>query len=368
MAGGAAEARRRPFLEWKGVLGVLLSVALLWYTFRDVDLAEVWREIRGANVPLLVLTAVALTLPFPLRAFRWRPLLRPSFPDTAFRPRFAATCIGFMANNLLPARVGEFARAFALTRFEPVRVSAAFGSLVVERLFDALMVVSLLFIALWWPGFPDVSGHDFGSYAVGAAAVLVVGFAVLVVMVSWPEKSVGLFEATVARLLPRRLRRLVVDALEAFLDGMAALREWRLVLQVLAWSVVLWLNVAVATWIGFKAFDIHAPFIAAVFLQSIIALAVSLPSAPGFFGVFEAAARVGLVQVWGVESSHAVAFALGLHLAGFIPITVIGLYYLWRAGLSWSDMGRSELAVEEAVEERAESRPGAPSAPGDRWG
>ncbi len=353
-AAGAAPIRRRPFLDWKGVLGVLLSLVLLWYTFRDVDLAEVWHEIRAANVPLLILTSIALTLPFPLRAFRWRPLLRPAFPGTRFRPRYAATCIGFMANNLLPARVGEFARAYAITRFEPVRASAAFGSLVVERLFDALMVVALLFIALGWPGFPEMPGQDFGSIAAGAAAVLAGGFVVLLLMATWPATSVRVFERTVARILPRRLRRLVIDALAAFLDGTAALRDWRLLLQVLAWSIVLWLNVAVATWIGFHAFGIHAPFIAAVFLQSIIALAVSLPSAPGFFGVFEAAARVGLVQVWGVDSSRAVAFALGLHLAGFIPVTALGLYYLWRAGLSWSDMGRSEIAVEEAVEARSE--------------
>lgn len=345
-------ARPRPVLDWKGVLGLLISVALLWYVFRDVDPGEVWRELRRADPLLLSLAAALVTLPFALRAIRWRHLLRPVHPDSRFRPRFAATCIGFMANNLLPARVGEFARAFALSRLEPVRVSASFGSLVVERIFDGLTVVALLLVALAWPGFPDVSGRDFGGLATWMGGIFAVGFTLLLIMVARPVKSVSLFEATVARALPRPVRRTVVDTLEAFLEGMGALRDWRLVARVAAWSVVVWLTVGVGTWVGFRAFDIDAPLIAAIFLQSIIALAVAIPSAPGFFGLFEAAARVGLVEVWGVEPTRAVGFALGFHLAGFVPVTVMGLYYLWRLGLSWRDVGQSEEAVESAVEAR----------------
>ncbi|NIP79623.1 MAG: hypothetical protein GWM90_10570, partial [Gemmatimonadetes bacterium] len=97
------------------------------------------------------------------------------------------------------------------------------------------------------------------------------------------------------RVLPGRLRRTVVDLLEAFLQGLGALRDPRLVLQVVAWSIGIWSVNALSFWIGFEAFGLDVPFIGALFLQSVIALAVSLPSAPGFFGVFEAAARVGLV-------------------------------------------------------------------------
>ena len=343
-------ARRRAVLDWKGVLGLLISGALLWYVFRDVDPGEVWRELRRADPLLLALSAGLVTLPFALRAIRWRHLLRPVHPGSRFRPRFAATCIGFMANNLLPARVGEFARAFALSRLEPVRVSASFGSLVVERIFDGLTVVALLLVALAWPGFPDVSGRDFGGIAFMMGGLFVVGFTLLLVMVARPVKSVRFFEATAARLLPGPVRRPVVDTLEAFLEGMGALRDWRLVARVAAWSLAVWLTVGVGTWVGFRAFDIDAPLIAAVFLQSIIALAVAIPSAPGFFGLFEAAARVGLVEVWGVDPTRAVGFALGFHLAGFVPVTVMGLYYLWRLGLSWREVGESEEAVERAVE------------------
>lgn len=350
--GGTSPSRWGGCLDWKGVLGILISAGLLWFAFRDVHLAEVWLHVRQANVPLLLLSGVVVTLPFPLRALRWAPLIRPALPTSRFRPRFAATSIGFMANNLLPARVGEFARAYALSRLEPVRVSASLGSLVVERIFDGIVVLLLLLVALAWPSFPEVTGRDFSGIALWLAGAFLLAFALMVVMVIRPERSVRWFEKTVARLLPTRVRRPVMDALEAFLDGLGALREWRLVVEIFLWSLVVWLSAGLGTWIGLLAFDIHLPFISAVFLQSIIALAVALPSAPGFFGVFEAAARVGLVEVWGVASSPALAFAVGFHIAGFIPITAIGLYYLWRLGISWRDVGSSEERVEAAVESK----------------
>jgi uncharacterized protein (TIRG00374 family) len=231
-------------------------------------------------------------------------------------------------------------------------MSASFGSLVVERMFDGIVIVLFLLGAMAWPTFPDVSGRDFGNVALWAGVVFLAVFGMMLALVVRPEQSVRWFERTVARILPRPFRRPVVDALAAFLEGIAAVRDWRLVLRAFAWSLVVWLAGALAFWVGMRAFDIRLPFVAAVFLQSIISLAVALPSAPGFFGVFEAAARVGLVEIWGAASGHAVAFAVGFHLAGFVPVTVIGLYYVWRLGLSWGEVGRSEDMVERAVEDR----------------
>jgi glycosyltransferase 2 family protein len=335
---------------WKGTVGLVLSVALLWYAFRGIDAREILGELRAADPWLLALAGILVTVPFVFRAIRWGWLLRPLYPETRFRPRFASTCIGFMANNLLPARVGEFARAYSLTRLEPVRLSGSFGSLVLERMFDAIMVIGLLLVALAWPGFPDVSGRHFGRIAASLGALLALGFALLLFLVTRPERALRILEAVAAVILPPRIRRRVVDAVHAFLAGAAAIRDWRLVLHALAWSAAVWLTAGLATLVAFRAFGIDAPFIAAVFLQSIIALAVSLPSAPGFFGIYQAAARVGLVDVWGVAASPAMAFAVGFHLAGYFPVTFMGLYYLWRLDFSWRDVEQSEDVVETAVE------------------
>lgn len=340
--------------DWKAILGILLGAGLLVYALRDVDVGEVIREIRQANPFLFAAAVVAATLPFVLRAIRWRWLLEPVQPGTGFRPRFAATSIGFMGNNVLPARIGEFARAYTFSRMQHIPVTASLGSMVIERLFDALVLFTLLLLAITSPGFPSldgIGGRGMGAVVGALTAALGLGTGILLVMAIWPKGTVSLFEAVAERILPASFRRPVIDALEAFLSAVLVLRRPQLLFRAALWSVAVWMCGALSFWLGLLAFGIEAPFVAAIFLQSVVSLAVSLPSAPGFFGLFEAGVRIGLVDVFAVEVNKALGFAIGFHIGGFIPITVIGLYYAWRLGLSWRELEHSEELVEEAVEE-----------------
>lgn len=340
-------------LDWKALLGIALSAAFLYFALRDVNLGAVLREISRANPFLFLLSVAGATGVFVVRAWRWRLLLEPVRSGTTFRSRFAATTIGFMVNNVLPARIGEFVRAYALSRVEPVPVVASFASLVVERLFDGLTIVAFLFLTMALPGFP--AGRGAGGAVGAAAAALLALVAVLIVtlvaMVVWPRQAVALFESA-ARILPQSFRRPIIDGLEAFLTGVGVLRRPSLLAGTFLWSAGLWLLNAFAFWLGFRAFDIAVPFSGALFLNSVVALAAALPSAPGFFGPYEAAVRVGLVDIWGVELNKALGFAIGFHMGGFVPVTLIGFYYTWRIGLSWRDVEASEEFVEEAVERR----------------
>jgi glycosyltransferase 2 family protein len=339
-------------LNGKAVVGILLSVLLLWWTLRDVSMEHLVHELRNADPLLFLLSVTVATLGLVPRAIRWGILLRPVTRELPFRPRFAATSIGFAANNLLPARVGEFARAFSLSRLSRVPTAAAFGSLVIERVLDGLVIVVLLFAAMAMPGFPAVA--QLGTNLQAAAAFVVVSMlgvgVVLFLLVSAPERSVAFFEKLGNRVLPQSFRRPAVDALRSFVGGIGALRDGRLFLLSLVWAVGQWLFLALSFWLAFLAFGIHeVGFAAALFLQSLIALAVAIPSSPGFFGPFEAAAKLGL-SLWGVAPEKAVSFAVGFHIGGFIPVTLIGIYYVWRLGLSWRDVGRSEEVVEQRVE------------------
>jgi glycosyltransferase 2 family protein len=336
------------------IVGIALSLLLLGWVLRDVSAAEVVRELRAAD-PLLFILAIVLTLAgFAIRAFRWGILLGPVAPGVAFRPRFAAVMIGFAANNLLPARVGEFARALSLARITSVGVAASFATLVVERILDGLALVLLLFIAMSSAGFPlvgSVGGVD-PRAAARVVAVLMAGVGVvLLLLVLSPTRSVRAAEAVLRRLLPERLRRPLIAALESFLAGLAVLRSGRLFVASALLAVGQWLFTALSFFAAFRAFGIDdVPFAGAVFLQSFLSIAVAVPSSPGFFGPFEAAARIGL-SLWAVEAGKAVSFAVGYHLGGFIPVTVIGLYYMSRLNLSWREVRGSEDVVEDRVEE-----------------
>jgi glycosyltransferase 2 family protein len=366
MSGAARGARPAPrrsgLLDWKAVVGVAISAAALWFAFRNMDLAGVVGELRAADPLLLALSAAIVTSVFWIRAWRWRAILEPMC-DTPFRPRFAAVTIGFMGNNLLPSRLGEFLRAYALSRLQPVPIVSSVASLVVERLFDGIMVIALLFAAMAMPSFPTISATELITVADRSFSIqelargfgLLVGvlIVVLLALVIFPRPAVRALERVVV-VLPKAWSRPIIDALEAFLTGVAVLRSPLLLLRTGGWSVVLWLVNAAGAWVAFRAFGYDLPFVAAVFFQSAIAIAVSIPSGPGFVGVFHAMATFVLANLWDQPLNSAGAFAVGFHLAGFIPVTVIGLYYAWRMGLSLREVQESEEIVEEAVEEAIE--------------
>jgi glycosyltransferase 2 family protein len=343
-------------LDWKAVLGLVISALLIWWVLRGVDLAQVWVEVQDAHWGLLLAAVAVATSGFLIRALRWKLLLHPLRPDTSLGNRFAAVNIGFAANNLLPARVGEFARAWAISRLEPVTVSGALGSLVVERFLDAVAVFSLLAVALLHPSFPTeatVAGRPMGDLVTTLVILLGGLLTVVTALLLLPGLFLRVAE-TVARVLPDRAARLLVDGLRSFLGGLTALQNPRLLVGALLWSFAFWSWNAVSFWLGMHAFGIEESYATALFVQAIIALGVAVPSAPGFFGTFHAAAVVALVEVYGVGESATLAFAFGYHLGGFIPVTVLGLWYAGRMGLSMRDLGHAEETVEEAVEDADE--------------
>ncbi len=348
----------------KALVGLLITVLLLWWTLADVALAEVWANIRVGNMWLLTLAVVVGTLGFVIRAIRWKVLLAPVKPDTTLRSRFAGVSIGFMANNILPARVGEFARAYAFSRLEPVSASAAFGSLVVERFMDGVVLLLFLVLPVFLPGFPTGGALSSGAggtlLRAGVIAVVIV-LGILVVMAVWPHAFVRVTER-LARFLPRSIERPLMDGLEAFLGSVAIMRDPKLLTIGFAWSFLFWAWHGVSFWLAMLAFGIDTGFVSAIFTEAVVGFGVALPSAPGFFGTFHFAANLALSDVYGVPEAQSLAFAFGFHFGGFIPITVIGLWYAWALDISLGDVGAAEEKVETEIEAQApeSARPGGP--------
>jgi hypothetical protein len=167
----------------------------------------------------------------------------------------------------------------------------------------------------------------------------------MIVLALMPALTLRLAEGFARRLVPGRFRPGLLRMVAAFLDGLAVLRNPRLLVLSVLWAVGQWLFLALSFWAGFRAFGItQAGFLGAVFLQSAINLAVAVPSAPGFFGPFEAASTFGL-GLWGVEKARAVSFTIGFHLGGFLTVTLLGLWYVWQLDLGWRDLiGAAETA------------------------
>jgi len=321
--------------RWVSLLGFAIAAFLLWWLLRNEDPAEIWSHIGNADFALLLLAVAVTTATFPVRAARWRYFLAPAQPDSPFRSRFAAVCIGFMANNLLPARVGEVARAYSYSRLEPVSVATAIATLVVERFLDGVAILLLLVVALSSPDFP-LGTLPAGLVAGirGIALVLSAVLAVALILLVFPRGSLGIIERIARALLPTGIAGAAVDFAENIVTGLASLRGWRLMLQAFAWSLGLWALQSLSFWIGFFAFGIDLPYTAALLTNAAVAFAVVIPSAPGFVGSFHAGASLALTSVYGVGAVPAKGFAFGWHFGSFFPITFMGLWYARRIGLS----------------------------------
>ena len=330
-------------LGLRGALGLLLSAFLLWLVMRNTDLQRVAEVLARSDVSLWVACTVAATAIFPLRARRWQALLAPVAGRLPLAPLWQATAVGMMASNVLPARTGEFARAFALSRAESrVKFSAAFASVAVDRLFDGTVVLLLMLVATLDPAFPSgrmILDHPLAFYLRGTTIFLVAVLAGLVFFVVAPRRVFAITDAIVRRLAPR-LEPRVRALMEGFVSGLDVLRSPRLIGEVLFWTVLHWLCNAFAFWLGFKALGIDAPASAALMAQGLIAIGVAVPSSPGFIGIFESVATAALM-LYGVPQPDAFGWAIGFHVLSYIPITVMGGWYLTRMHLHLKDFTRT---------------------------
>jgi glycosyltransferase 2 family protein len=322
-------------LGWRSLLGIALSVFLLWITLRGVDLHEVWTILATSKLWLWVLCTVTATAIFPLRARRWQAILAPTVGRLPVTPLWHATAIGMMVNNVFPAR------AYAITKSRPeVRFTAAFASLAVDRLFDGVVVLGMMVLATLDPRFPadaTILGATAAGIATTAALFLTAVLIVLYALALAPRRFIGMAEA-IAGVVSPKVALKVRGLLEGFVSGLGVLSSPRLAAEVMWWTVLHWLTNAAAFYIGFLALEIQAPISAAFFTQGLIAIGVAVPSSPGFFGVFEAAGTAGL-GLYGIPAASAVSWAIGFHILSFIPITVIGAWYFTRLGIHLKDVG-----------------------------
>ncbi|HET8712925.1 MAG TPA: lysylphosphatidylglycerol synthase transmembrane domain-containing protein [Gemmatimonadales bacterium] len=330
--------------HWAPLIGLIVSVALLAWVLQRINLREVWDHAQHADGWLLLLTVTVATITFPVRTIRWQLILRDrDGRRLPFVPLWHATTIGFMANNLLPARAGEVARAYVASRQLPVRFSTALASIVVERVFDGLMMLGLMALAIAAPSFPAhalVGGRSLAAIAASTAVLFVVLLAVALLVANRPSFWLA-FVARIARhLLPARFADRIVHASDGIIEGLTVLKNPGRFAGVVLWSLVLWLKNAAAFAICFRAFGLAVPLEAALVLQAIIGFGVAVPSTPGYIGVFEAATLVTL-GFYGVSSSLAASYALTYHVTTFIPITLLGFWSLSRLHLRLREVGRA---------------------------
>ena len=297
-------------------VGIAVTVLFGWLAIRGVDLDEVWRSLREANLAWLALSLVVLMLAIFLRAVRWRALFVPETRPHVV-PATAATLVGLAVNSVLPLRAGEAARIVAFGRIGISRVET-FATIAVERVLDVFCLLALVIVAA--PVLPEVTW--IGGVVV-LAAVLAVGLAAAaVVFAVWGDRPVHAVARLVGRL-PFVTEEQVEHAGEGLARGFAGLRRGRIALAGFWWTTWSWLLTALSFWIATLAFDLDLPLSAGVLVLGAIGLSLLLPAAPGGLGVFEAATVLALAA-YDVSREEALSYAFALHAINLFPFLLLG--------------------------------------------
>jgi len=324
------------------LLVVGLAVALLAWFLRHADLAGVWAEISRGRISYLVLALVTTMCTYALRSLRWQYLLAGLGP-THFSNAFRATVIGFAASFLLPARAGEFLRPYLLARHEGLSATATFATVVLERVLDAVTVL-LLFAVFLLTVDPSVSGADpvvfraVKAGGLGVAAFTAATLAVFFFLAGHPV-ALGRLSSLVERVLPRRLAGLAARLGQTFAEGLAVVRRPRQLLVVMLWSLPLWLSIAAGIWLVSRAFHIEVSYVGSFVLMTVLVVGVAVPT-PGSVGGFHEAYRIGATAFFLAPNDRAVGAAIVLHAISFVPVTILGIVFMIREGLTLGRMRR----------------------------
>lgn len=333
----------------RAVLVLALTLGLLAYFLHGVDLNAVWAETRHANGALLGLAVLIVLLTYTLRAFRWQYLLAPIGP-THFSTAFKTTTIGFAASFLLPARAGEVLRPYLLARHERLPPTAAFATIILERLLD-LVTVLLLFGVFVLRVDPASLSGDPALYAkvktggLIAAAASVAGLVVFFVLAGHPER-LGQWALKVERVLPDKLARTLAGFVESFAQGLAVMRQPFRLLVSLALSFPLWMSIAAGIWTTSRAFHMTFDYMGSFLIMTLLVVGVAMPT-PGQVGGFHAMYRIAVTTFLGVPEATAVGAAIVLHAVSFVPVTLLGLAFMAGEGLSLGRM--REMAAQQSA-------------------
>jgi len=329
--GSAKASPRRP--RWRDPhvwFGLAVTVLFGWLALRDVDLAEVQRSLARADwVVLLTLSIPAYVLLLWVRALRWRHLTDPIRP-MPLGALFRAMAVGFMANNIFPLRMGEVVRSWVLARETHTSAAAVFGTIVLERVLDVVALILLVVLVLVLRG----GGGDDGALERGVLLLLPVALlplAGLVMLKAMPERvlALGRFVLRPAPRLAASAERLLIR----FQEGLGALSGGTHLVWLAIHTASIWLLVSIIPIVAvFLALDLElggpAEMVEAAWTtQAAVGVAVALPSAPGFFGLFHAACRFALVA-FGIAPATAVAAGTLLHGVMWVTLTTAGLLVL----------------------------------------
>ncbi len=321
-------------LNWKTWLRWLVSIfsiGLLIWTLRELDIAQIFAVLAGAKYAWIMPAVAVYFCAVWIRTLRWRILLKP-IKRISLSKLFPIICIGYMGNNVYPARAGEILRAYILKEREDYPISSSFMTIVVERIFDGIVVLAFVFFT--FPLLTSLIGGDVDlitRWAVVLTVIFSLVLIFLVLLVLLPGLTQKIFQWVEKKILPAKWRGKAAEVFSKLIKGLESLRSPKEAALVLLTTIVIWLVETCTYWLVAQAFSLDLSFYALMMLNGAINLFTLIPAAPGYFGTFELAGKT-LVSAYRIAADIATGFILILHVTLWLPITLVGAIFLFWNG------------------------------------
>ncbi len=322
--------------RWQFWVGLALSGGFLYLALRGLGIRDIWEPLKTARYWWLIPGVGVYFIGVWVRSWRWHYLLRPV--KSISTPKiFPIVAIGYMGNNIYPARAGEILRAVILKRKEDISISASLATIVVERVFDGVVMLGFVFLNL--PELATLTGAsgfigNIQTLALWGAAAFLGVLGVFLAAAMFPTQAEIVIMKLIQVLVPEKFREKTNEIVLRFLNGLESLRSPREAVMVLLTSIVIWLLETGKYWFVMQAFNFEVSFFALMLMNGIVNLATTIPSAPGYVGTFDAPG-IAVLTAYGVEQGIAAGYTLVLHAALWLPITLLGAYFMLREGIRW---------------------------------
>jgi len=329
------------FTKWaQSVVGIAISAVFIYFTLPSLHLPEVAQAMRSANYWWILPGVAVYFVGLWVRSWRWHYTLRRIKPVPSLR-LFPLVCIGYFGNNVFPFRAGEVLRSVVLKKEEDIAISSSLATVFIERVFDGLVMLLFVFVALPFAPMPP----EYRRLVVLLTLLMVGATAVFMWMAMRPQRIIALYTWAANRVLPAALRGRVDDLFRRFMDGLGSLSDRTDVLMIFATSVLIWLLETVKYWFVMHAFPFDASFIVLMLMNGLVNLATTLPSAPGYIGTFDTPG-IETLAAFGVNRDLAASYTFTLHAALWLPVTLVGAYYFWRRQLRWGDIEKARRQID----------------------
>lgn len=313
------------------VLGLIIGAVLVYLSVRGIRFQDVMDGFRMVRYEYILLPLLIFFFMQVLRAWRWGIILSP-IEKVDHLSLFSVTCVGFLAIVAIPARIGELARPYLITKKSQIKMSAAVGTIFVERIFDSFSVLSVFVFVLFLTPLPPWLIQ--ASFIFFLITVMI--FAVMILLLVKRDNAIRVLGSLFSRF-PERYAVKLNPLINYFIDGFAIIADPKRFFTVMFLSAVLWLINGTAIYLLFAAFGFPLPPVAAFVLMIILMVGIAIPAAPGFIGNWHYFCILGLT-LFGITKTDAFTFAVVYHFLSIGIVIILGLIFLPFNKFSLSDL------------------------------